>query len=137
MEIKEILHSLETSWSRNDVLLRIKRGLGSEKIVNEFLKDNKKDIEELAKFFSENNKDILVELEELSACETKLIKKINNLSNHQYQNNFKSKKTKKFSLSKKLNSYNLGLFLMKWSNKFVVSSLLLISAIALSKQAWS
>ena len=137
MEIEEILHSLETSWSRNDVLLRIKRGLGSEKIVNEFLKDNKKDIEELAKFFSENNKDILVELEELSACETKLIKKINNLSNHQYQNNFKSKKTKKFSLSKKLNSYNLGLFLMKWSNKFVVSSLLLISAIALSKQAWS
>ena len=137
MEIEEILHSLETSWSRNDVLLRIKRGLGSEKIVNEFLKDNKKDIEELAKFFSENNKDILVELEELSACETKLIKKINNLSNHQYQNNFKSKKTKKFSISKKLNSYNLGLFLMKWSNKFVVSSLLLISAIALSKQAWS
>ena len=137
MEIEEILHSLETSWSRNDVLLRIKRGQGSEKIVNEFLKDNKKDIEELAKFFSENNKDILVELEELSACETKLIKKINNLSNHQYQNNFKSKKTKKFSLSKKLNSYNLGLFLMKWSNKFVVSSLLLISAIALSKQAWS
>ena len=137
MEIKEILHSLETSWSRNDVLLRIKRGQGSEKIVNEFLKDNKKDIEELAKFFSENNKDILVELEELSACETKLIKKINNLSNHQYQNNFKSKKTKKFSLSKKLNSYNLGLFLMKWSNKFVVSSLLIISAIALSKQAWS
>ena len=137
MEIKKILHSLEKSWSRNDVLLRIKKGVGSEKIVSEFLNNNKKDIEKLAKFLSENNKDTLVELEELSACETKLIKRINYLSNHQYQNNFKSKKTKKFSISKKLNSYNLGLFMMKWSNKFVVSSLLIISAIALSKQAWS
>ena len=33
-------------------------------------------------------------------------------------------------------SFNLGLFMMKWSNKFVFISLLVISAIALTKQAW-
>ena len=34
-------------------------------------------------------------------------------------------------------SLNLGLFMMKWSNRFVFISLLLISAIALTKQAWA
>ena len=34
-------------------------------------------------------------------------------------------------------SFNLGIFMMKWSNKFVFISLLAISAIALTKQAWA
>ena len=137
MEIEEILHSLDKSWKRDDVLLKIQKGMGSEKIINEFTTRNQNDLEELAKYFSENDKEILNQMEELLDCETNLIKRINYLSNHQYQKRSDSKKTKRFSFSGRVNSYKIGLFFMRWSNKFVVSSLLIISAIALSKQAWS
>ena len=36
MKITEALKSLENSWSREDVLLKIKKGENSEKIVNDF-----------------------------------------------------------------------------------------------------
>ena len=137
MEIKSILDDLEQSWSREKVFLEIQRGTSSEKIINEFFKRNQNKIEEMASYLSKNEKNLLNQLEELSVCEANLIKKINNLSILKDENISKNKNKKKFLLSENIQSFKFGLFMMKWSNKFVVTSLLIMSAIALSKQAWT
>ena len=43
MKIDEALNSLENSWSRDEVLVKIKNGADSESIVNDFF-SNKKDL---------------------------------------------------------------------------------------------
>ena len=47
MTISKILNSLEKSWERDDILLNIKKGLGTDEIVNEFLMKNERQIKEL------------------------------------------------------------------------------------------
>ena len=47
MSINKILNSLEKSWERDDILLKIKKGLDTDKIVNEFLENNEIQIKEL------------------------------------------------------------------------------------------
>ena len=47
MSISKILNSLEKSWERDGILLKIKNGLDTEKIVNEFLVKNEIQIKEL------------------------------------------------------------------------------------------
>jgi len=47
MSINKILNSLEKSWERDDILLKIKNGLDTDKIVNEFLVKNEMKIREL------------------------------------------------------------------------------------------
>ena len=41
MSISKILNSLEQSWERDDILSNIKKGSGTDEIVNEFLAKNK------------------------------------------------------------------------------------------------
>ena len=137
MKITEALSSLENSWSREDVLLKIKNGADSENIVNDFFINKQEEIETLTNFFNPEDEILLSEIEELSNIESKLINKIKNHS----LNNIKLSKEEKNQVRilepiQKI-SFNLGAFLMKWSNKFVFISLLVISAIALTKQAWA
>ena len=47
MSISKILDSLEKSWERDQILLNIKKGLGTDEIVNEFLMKNESQIKEL------------------------------------------------------------------------------------------
>ena len=47
MSISKILNSLENSWERDDILLKIKNGSSSDEIVNEFLARNERQIKEL------------------------------------------------------------------------------------------
>ena len=47
MSISKILNSLEKSWKRDYILLKIKNGLATEEIVNEFLTNNEKEIKKL------------------------------------------------------------------------------------------
>ena len=42
MSISKILNSLEKSWERDDILLNLKKGLGTDEIVNEFLVKNER-----------------------------------------------------------------------------------------------
>ena len=44
MSIGKILTSLEKSWKRDDILLKIKKGLCADEIVNDFLSKNKRQI---------------------------------------------------------------------------------------------
>ena len=78
MSISKILNSLEKSWERDDILLKIKNGLSSEEIVNEFLINNELQVKELNSLLKPEDIDLLNQVETLSTCEAKLINKINN-----------------------------------------------------------
>ena len=137
MTISKILNSLEKSWERDDILLNLKKGLGTDEIVNEFLVKNERQIKELNSLLRPEDIDLLDQVEQLSTCESKLINKINNLNHLKNNENHNQINDKKFSLSNKFSSDKISSFMINWSNKFVVIALLTISAIALSKQAWA
>ena len=137
MSISKILNSLEKSWERDEILLKIKNGLCTDEIVNEFLVNNQNQIKELNTLLRPEDIDLLNQVEQLAACESKLINKINNLNSLNInKNNYKINENN-ISLSKDVPSYKISSFMIKWSNKFVVIALITISAIALSKQAWA
>ena len=137
MSISKILNSLENSWERDDILLKIKNGLSSEEIVNEFLINNELQVKELNSLLKPNDIDLLNQVETLSTCEAKLINKINNFNYVRDNKNNHTIYQKKISLSNRVPTKRISIFMINWSNKFVVIALLTISAIALSKQAWA
>ena len=137
MKITEALKSLENSWSREEILVKIKKGENSEKIVNEFCSSKREEIETLTNFINPDDKLLLSEIEDLSNIESKLINKIKNYSFNKVDSSKKEIVQKQIPQSEKKISFDLGVFMMKWSNKFVFISLLAISAIALTKQAWA
>ena len=137
MKITEALKSLENSWSREEILSKIKNGENSEKIVNDFCSSKQKEIETLTNFINPDDKVLLSEIEDLSNIESKLINKIKNYSCKKDDSSKKEIVQKQLPQSEKKISFDLRFFMMKWSNKFVFISLLAISAIALTKQAWA
>ena len=137
MKITEALKSLENSWSREEILEKIKNGEDSEKIVNDFCYSKRDEIETLTNFINPDDMVLLSEIEDLSNIESKLINKIKNFRSNKFQLSEIEKDSNKISKNKQKTAFNLGSFMMKWSNKFVFISLLVISAIALSKQAWA
>ena len=137
MKITEALKSLENSWSREEILLKIKNGEDSEKIVNDFCTSKQQEIETLTNFINPDDKVLLSEIEDLSNIESKLINKIRNYNFTKVDSSKNEKILKQISQSEENISFDLGFFMMKWSNKFVFISLLAISAIALTKQAWA
>ena len=137
MKITEALKSLENSWSRENVLVKIKKGEDSEKIVNDFLNTNQQEIETLTNFINPEDKVLLGEIENLTKIESKLINKIKNYTFTKTDLSIKETGQEFLIKPEPKNSFNLGLFMIKWSNKFVFISLLVISAIALTKQAWA
>jgi len=137
MSISKILNSLEKSWERDDILLNIKKGLGTDEIVNEFLVKNEKQIKELNSLLRPEDIDLLNQVEQLSTCESKLLKEIKNLNyleNNEKDHILNKKKIEPYNI---VSSNRISSFMINWSNKFVVIALLIISAIALSKQAWA
>ena len=137
MKITEALKSLENSWSREEILTKIKNGEDSEKIVNDFCSSKQQEIETLTNFINPDDKVLLSEIEDLSNIESKLINKIKNYSFNKVDSSKKEIVQKQVPQPEKKISFDLGVFMMKWSNKFVFISLLAISAIALTKQAWA
>ena len=137
MKITEALKSLENSWSREEILSKIKNGENSEKIVNDFCSSKQQEIETLTNFINPDDKVLLSEIEDLSNIESKLINKIKNYSIDKAQLSKYEQNQKQISQPEQNISFDLGIFMMKWSNKFVFISLLAISAIALTKQAWA
>ena len=137
MSISKILYSLDNSWKRDNILLKIKNGIDIDEIVNEFLINNENKLKDLNNLLRPEDIDLLNQVEQLSTCEAKLMNKINNLN---YSKNIENKhkiNEKNISLSNRVYSNRISLFMINWSNKSVVIALLIISAIALSKQAWA
>ena len=81
MSLSTILNSLEKSWERDVILLNIKKGLGTDEIVNEFLVKNERQIKELNSLLRPEDINLLNQVEQLSTCESKLINEIKNLNN--------------------------------------------------------
>ena len=137
MSLIQILNSLEKSWERDEILLNLKKGLGTDEIVIEFLVKNEKQIKELNSLLRQEDIDLLNQVEQLSTCESKLINEIKNL-NYLEKNEFhpiiNQKKIEPFN---RVSFNKISSFMINWSNKFVVIALLTISAIALSKPAWA
>ena len=137
MSINKILNSLEKSWERDDILLNIKKGLGTDEIVNEFLMKNERQIKELNSLLRPEDIDLLNQVEQLSTCESKLINEIKNLNYLKNNENHHIMNKKKIVSSNRISLNKISSFMINWSNKFVVIALLTISAIALTKQAWA
>ena len=137
MSISKILNSLERSWDRDDFLLNIKKGLGTDEIVNEFLVKNDRQLKELNSLLRPEDIDLLNQVEQLTTCESKLINEIKNLNYLENNENHHILNKKKIVPSNKVSFNKISSFMIYWSNKFVVIALLTISAIALSKQAWA
>ena len=136
MSISKILNSLEKSWERDHILLNIKKGLGTDEIVNQFLVKNESQIKELNSLLRPEDIDLLDQVEQLSTCEAKLINKIKNL-NYLETNPSHQILQRKISPSYRFPFNRISSFMINWSNKVMVFALLIISAIALSKQAWA
>ena len=137
MSIIKILNSLEISWSREKILTKIKNGHSTDEIINEFLIKNKEQIKELNTLLRPEDIDLLNKVEILSTCEAKLINKINNLNYLKNKGKHYKINEKQLSLPNRIPANKISLFMVNWSNKIVIISLLTISAIALSKQAWA
>ena len=137
MSIIKILNSLDNSWNKDDILLKIKNGLDPDLIVDEFLINNEEKIKALNNLLRPEDRDLFNQVEQLSACEAKLINKINNLNYSKNIENHHKINQKKVSLTYEVPTNRISAFMINWSNKFVVIALLTISAIALSKQAWA
>ena len=137
MSISKILNSLEKSWERDAILFKIKNGLSTEKILNEFLMKNERQIKELNSLLRQEDIELLNQVEKLSNCESKLINEIKNFNYRENNENHHIMNKKKIVQSNIVSFNKISSFMINWSNKFVVIALLTISAIALSKQAWS
>ena len=137
MSISKILNSLEKSWERDDILLNIKKGLGTDEIVNEFLMKNKRQIKELNSLLRPKDIELLNQVEKLSTCDSKLINEIKNLNYLENNENHHIMNKKKIVTTNRVSFNKISSFMINWSNKFVVIALLTISVIALSKQAWA
>ena len=137
MSLSKILNSLEKSWERDHILLNLKKGLGTDEIVNEFLVKNESKIKELNSLLRPEDIDLLNQVEKLSTCESKLINEIKNLNYLENNEHNDILNQKKIVLSNRFSNNKITSFMINWSNKFVVIALLTISAIALSKQAWA
>jgi len=137
MSISKILNSLEKSWERDDILFNIKMGLGTDEIVNEFLMKNQRQIKELNSLLRPEDIELLNQVEKLSTCESKLINEIKNLNYLENNESHQIMNKKKIVPSNRVSFNKISSFMINWSNKTVVIALLVISAIALSKQAWA
>ena len=137
MSIHKVLISLEKSWERDDILLNLKKGLGTDEIVNEFLVKNERQIKELNSLLRPEDIDLLNQVEKLTTCESKLINEIKNLNYLENNEKHHIMNKKKIVPSNRVSFNKISSFMINWSNKFVVIALLTISAIALSKQAWA
>ena len=135
MNIKKALIELDNSWSRDIIFEKIESGQPTDKIVKDFIKSNKFNIELVGSYLEKNNSNILDNIEKLSICEIKLIEEIKFLQ----EKNIKIMKQESSSedIQNKFKDFNFALFLQKWSNSFVIYLLILISLVSLTKQAWA
>ena len=126
MSLSKVLNSLEKSWERDHILLNIKKGLGTDEIVKEFIIKNESQIKELNSLLRPEDIDLLNQVEKLSTCESKLINEIKNLNYLENNEHNDILNQKKIVPSNRFSYNKICSFMINWSNKFVVIALLTI-----------
>jgi len=136
MDNYEALHILEQSWSKQKLIEEIKRGKSSEQIVQDFIKENKNNLDLVITLLNQKDKNILNYMEELANCELNLI---NELRKEETKSNIEiTENINEINpIAKIYKEFQLSLFMEKWSNQFVIGLLIMISIISLTKQAWA
>ena len=132
----EVLNILEKSWSKQKLIKKIKKGESSEKIVQDFINENKSNFDILINLLNKTDNNILNYMEAIANCEINLINKLRNKeqnSNIEILENIKEVNP----IVKTYKEFQLSLFIQKWSNQFVIGILIMISIISLTKQAWA
>ena len=135
MNIRNALNDLDNSWSRDIILEKIKKGQPTDKIVSDFVNSNKINIELISNYVEKYNSNLLENIEKVSICEIKLINEIKSLQI--IDSHLKKEESSSKDFANKLKDFNFASFLQKWSNNFVIYTLILISLISLTRQAWA
>tara|TARA_Y100001978_G_scaffold182102_1_gene178742 strand:+ start:228 stop:638 length:411 start_codon:yes stop_codon:yes gene_type:complete len=132
----EALNTLNESWSKQRLIEKIKKGQSSEQIVQNFIKENKNNLDIVINLLNQKDNDVLIYMEALAKCELNLInelRKKENKSNSEIVKNISDINP----IVKIFKEFQLSLFLKNWSNQFVIGILIMISIISLTKQAWA
>ena len=136
MNNNEVLNILEKSWNKQRLIEKIKRGQSSEQIVQNFIIENKKNLDIVITLLNQKDNNVLTYMEEIANCELNLIselRKKENKSKLQMRENSNTINP----ISQIYKEFQLSLFIKKWSNQFVIGILIIISIISLTKQAWA
>ena len=136
MDNNEVLNILGESWSKQRLIEKIKRGQSPEKIVQDFIKDNKNNLDIVINLLNQKDNSVLKYMEEIANCELNLI---NELRKKESKSNIQITETIKNMnpIAEIYKEFQLSLFMKKWSNQFVIGVLIMISIISLTKQAWA
>ena len=136
MNNNEALNTLNNSWSKQKLIEKLKRGHSSEKIVQDFINENKNNLDIVINLLNQKENNVLTYMEEIANCELNLIselRKKENKSKLQMRENSNTINP----ISQIYKEFQLSLFMKKWSNQFVIGILIIISIISLTKQAWA
>ena len=132
----EVLNILDKSWSKQRLIEKIKKGQSSEQIVQNFIIENKNNLDIVINLLNQKDNNILNHMETIANCELNLIKE---LRKKESKSNIEIKKNiiDINPIAKVYREFKLSLFMKKWSNQFVIGILIMISIISLTKQAWA
>ena len=132
----EALNILDQSWTKQRLIEKIRKGQNPEQIVQDFIKENKNNLEIVINLLDKKDNNILSYMQAIATCELKLI---NELKMKEGKSNVAIKKNiyEINPIAKVYKEFKLSLFMKKWSNQFVIGILIMISIISLTKQAWA
>ena len=132
----EVLDILDKYWSKQRLIEKIKRGQSSEQIVQNFIIENKSNLDIVINLLNQKDNNLLSYMEEIANCELNLI---NELKKKECKSNTETKENiiDINPIAKIFKEFQLSLFITKWSNQFVIGILIMISIISLTKQAWA
>ena len=135
MDNKEALNILDESWSKQRLINKIKRGQSSKQIVQEFMFENKDNLDIVINLLSQKDNKVLEYMEVLAHCELNLISELRKKESKPHIQITENDNIN--PISKIYKEFQLSLFMKKWSNQFVIGILIMISIISLTKQAWA
>ena len=136
MDNFEALNILDRSWSKQKLIEKIKRGQSSQQIVQEFMKENKNNLDVVINLLNQQDNNLLSHMEAIANCELNLINELKIKESKDTNKNTENIKDIN-PIAKIYNEFQLSLFIKKWSNQFVIGVLIMISIISLTKQAWA
>lgn len=136
MDIKKSLMLLEESWSYEKIVKKLKVGVEPNQIVEEFIIRHQDQIDILKKYIKDIDREKLIEYDLAMQCELILLNKIKNQNKQIKPLNSKAANDVN-PIRSNIKSISIFKFLRTWSNQFMIFALLLISSVALTRQAWS
>ena len=136
MNNNEALNTLNNSWSKQKLIEKLKRGHSSEKIVQDFINENKNNLDIVINLLNQKDNNVLTYMEEIANCELNLISELRKKENKSKLQMRENRNTIN-PISQIYKEFQLSLFIKKWSNQFVIGILIIISIISLTKQAWA